>query len=183
MALPITKHKTCKKCGNLIPPSAVVNGKTRSLWPRSYCLTCSPFGGHNNQKLETLRTDGKKTCRDCNHDFPLSEFIRYRHKNGQRVVRYENCCRSCIANAFTALKRNIKQELVALLGGCCEECGYNKCIDALCFHHIDPSQKEFELSKHPTRTGLSDKQIEEVKKCALLCLNCHAEVHANLRGR
>ena len=39
-----------------------------------------------------------------------------------------------------------KQELVKLLGGKCEMCGYNKCQDALDFHHKTPEDKRFSIS-------------------------------------
>ena len=32
-------------------------------------------------------------------------------------------------------------------GGKCERCGYMKCIDALEFHHIDDTKKDFSISQ------------------------------------
>lgn len=60
-------------------------------------------------------------------------------------------------------------------------CGYNKYDGGLTFHHIDPSKKKFSISERSK--GLSrtfDDFLQEIKKCALLCHNCHAEVHAGL---
>ncbi|MEY4334993.1 MAG: phage FelixO1, partial [Bacteroidota bacterium] len=37
-----------------------------------------------------------------------------------------------------AWRKRTKQKLVEHKGGCCEICGYNKCIEALEFHHKDP---------------------------------------------
>jgi hypothetical protein len=58
----------------------------------------------------------------------------------------------------------------------CEICGYSRCAQALDFHHLDSSKKDYA----PTR--LSYKSLvrfhEEIKKCVLLCKNCHVEVHA-----
>jgi len=34
---------------------------------------------------------------------------------------------------------------VAAKGGKCEKCGYNRCIDALEFHHLKNSDKNFGL--------------------------------------
>ena len=39
------------------------------------------------------------------------------------------------------------KQAVKLLGGKCCICGYDKCIDALVFHHRDPSIKEFKNIK------------------------------------
>ena len=43
------------------------------------------------------------------------------------------------AKAITVKRRAIKKMLVQYKGGKCERCGYNKCIRALEFHHLDPS--------------------------------------------
>ena len=55
---------------------------------------------------------------------------------------------------------------------------YNKCIEALAFHHLDENLKNFTLSGN---WGLSWEQIEKkLEKCVLLCCRCHAEVHAGI---
>ena len=78
-------------------------------------------------------------------------------------------------NAQTFQQRR-KINLVYVLGGKCCICGYNKCINALDFHHINPEEKEFELAqKHNIAT---EKALQEAKKCALLCSNCHREYHS-----
>jgi len=61
----------------------------------------------------------------------------------------------------------------------CGICGYNKCSNALEFHHINPSEKEFGLSaKGMTRSW--DKMVMELKKCICICSNCHREVHSGI---
>jgi len=66
---------------------------------------------------------------------------------------------------------------VAYKGDKCERCGYDHCIDALEFHHIDPTQKDFSISsKGYTRSW--SKVKEELDKCMILCANCHRELHA-----
>jgi hypothetical protein len=66
--------------------------------------------------------------------------------------------------------------LVMEAGGCCRLCGYDRCIAALQFHHLDPSTKEFGLGRRGARS--IERQRAESKKCVLLCSNCHAEVEA-----
>ena len=74
-----------------------------------------------------------------------------------------------------AIKR--KLELIKYKGGKCEVCGYDKNISAFEFHHLDPSQKLFQLdSRHLSNTTIS-KIKEEVDKCILVCANCHRELH------
>ena len=54
----------------------------------------------------------------------------------------------------------------------CQLCGYKEHHLALCFDHLDPSIKEFSVSS--SRIGGSLKTlIQEVRKCRVLCCNCH----------
>jgi hypothetical protein len=60
-------------------------------------------------------------------------------------------------------------------GGCCQKCGYDKCIGALDFHHLDPSTKEAGWTG--MRKMSMENMIKELDKCILLCANCHRETH------
>lgn len=71
-----------------------------------------------------------------------------------------------------------KKDLTLVLGGKCCICGFNDFVEALEFHHIDPSQKEFGLSSGSSTTKSLEKQLIELRKCALLCANCHRGLHA-----
>lgn len=54
----------------------------------------------------------------------------------------------------------------------CEECGYNKYPEALHFDHLDQETKHNEIS---SMFGYKLTRIfEEVRKCRVLCANCHA---------
>lgn len=79
------------------------------------------------------------------------------------------------------VKRRKKVRALSLehKGGSCEICGYNKCSQALDFHHIDPKKKHFGISaKGYTRSW--EKVLSELDKCILLCSNCHREVHEGI---
>ena len=39
-------------------------------------------------------------------------------------------------------RKNTKRKLVEAFGGSCAICKYNKCLEVMEFHHLDPSQKE-----------------------------------------
>lgn len=72
----------------------------------------------------------------------------------------------------------MKLKAIELLGGKCSLCGYDKCIDALEFHHKNPKEKDFKLESGNTTSW---KQYQsEIKKCILLCSNCHKEIHSQL---
>jgi len=77
-------------------------------------------------------------------------------------------------------RNNTKARIILAMGGCCQICGYDKCSDALELHHVDPTQKEFGFSKIRANPKKAVIILEELKKCVLLCSNCHREIHANL---
>lgn len=43
-------------------------------------------------------------------------------------------------------RKLMKEKCVEYMGGKCKICGYNKCNSALEFHHLDPNNKEFQIS-------------------------------------
>jgi len=95
-----------------------------------------------------------------------------RLKRRNKLTKTEkNKKRSC---SVTNWRRRTKQKLVESKGGKCEICGYSKCMWAMVFHHTDPSVKEFSIK---SQVKSFKKLEEEMKKCQLLCANCHAEIH------
>lgn len=84
-----------------------------------------------------------------------------------------------LKSAVSQRRKLLKKKAVSYLGEKCSLCGYDTCIDALEFHHIDPTQKDFGISyKGITRSW--EKIKDELDKCILVCLNCHKEIHAGL---
>jgi len=77
-------------------------------------------------------------------------------------------------------RKRIKFKAVDYKGGSCVVCGYNKCLSALEFHHLEPSEKDFHLSHAATNTWSWDRIKIELDKCVLLCCRCHREIHAGL---
>ena len=73
-------------------------------------------------------------------------------------------------------RKRVKEELVAYKGGKCEICGYDKCIAALDFHHINPEEKDFAISNSNIYKNIEALK-QEVDKCMLVCANCHRELH------
>jgi predicted nucleic acid-binding Zn ribbon protein len=77
-------------------------------------------------------------------------------------------------------RRTTKNRIVQAFGGKCCICGYNKCQDALELHHITPSEKDFSLGKIRAHSKSWNTIVIELRKCVLVCSNCHKEVHANI---
>lgn len=75
--------------------------------------------------------------------------------------------------------RQRKVKLIVLLGGKCTQCGIpyngkNACIFQC--HHRDPKAKEHLLNVGKLWIAWA-KILEEVKKCDLVCANCHFMIH------
>jgi len=136
----------------------------------------------------------KKKCKDCKK-VKLCDWLSSFTQTGK--LEYKARCRSC-HNAYSRKRSKIesvkkarnkrrkkmlikrKQKVVDAFGGKCEICGYKKSLAALTFHHKNPDEKEFGIGI------LKDCSIErlnkELKKCQLLCFNCHMELHEKLNN-
>ncbi len=88
-------------------------------------------------------------------------------------------CKRCRQQRVIDWRRRARLTLVAEAGGACMLCGYDRYIGALHFHHVDPSQKEFGISRRGFTRSIA-KMREEAAKCVLLCSNCHAEVEGGI---
>lgn len=176
--------QTCKKCNQTFQTHQKINGKIRNLGSRRYCLTCSPFKKHNTRRIHkasgskhhVFNDDGDvigKICTKCHKQKTLDNFYK-QTKKGQHSY-----CKSCYVKVTLLNQRKVKEKCVEYKGGKCERCGYDKCVGALHFHHRDPSQKDFEISKRNSIRFTKNKELflQEVDKCDLLCANCHAELH------
>lgn len=106
----------------------------------------------------------------------LTKFSK--HKNGASTSIFR-CCKCQAARVYKVVV-NKRKKAYDKYGRSCTACGYNKCTEALDFHHLDPAEKEIEPSKVFTRSW--ERIQVELDKCVLLCANCHREVHAGVRN-
>jgi len=72
-------------------------------------------------------------------------------------------------------RRDVKECLIRAFGSKCGICGYDRCNEALEFHHLTPEKKDFSLSNFKFENVSSI--IRELKKCVCVCGNCHREIH------
>jgi hypothetical protein len=154
--------KKCLKCENTFPNRIIIEGKERFLNKRKFCLDCSPFGVHNTKSLN-IEDNLLRICSVCQKEY----------QGGHQ--KSKNKCNSC---RVTYYRNKTKQKAVEYKGGSCTFCGYDKCLNALQFHHIDPNKKEFSIGSYSFNKF--DNLIDELDKCVLVCANCHAEIHAGL---
>lgn len=88
-------------------------------------------------------------------------------------------CRKCTAEMVQRKRYILKQKCIDYKGGKCEKCGYNKCNEALEFHHLNPETKLFDISSNCYNHKWSDVE-KELDKCIMLCANCHRELHSEM---
>lgn len=163
----------CQHCTKEFPTHIEIDGIKRNLQNRKFCLECSPYNSHNTKpSLITIDIDTKH-CPECNKTKHISEF----YPRSNRTHKYYSYCRECSSTLTVKRLQDNKAKAIEYKGGKCVICGYNKCQGSLEFHHIDMEQKDYTISNHK---GMSFDNIKlELDKCALVCRNCHGEIHAN----
>ncbi len=119
-----------------------------------------------------LIKDGKrfKRCPKCNLVKESSNFNSKKSGSGIR-----SWCISCEVRIRWEKHRGFKQKCVEYKGGKCQICGYNQCLSAMDFHHINSEEKDYQISE--IRCKPWEIVQLELDKTILLCRNCHAELH------
>ena len=114
-----------------------------------------------------------KNCINCGHKLSGRQrmFCSRKCKNTYNNINYQ----SYLAQQQRGRKRKLK--LLEMKGFKCECCNYGKNYAALEFHHKEPSKKSFQLDLRSLSNRKWDAILDEVKKCILICSNCHAELH------
>ncbi len=123
-----------------------------------------------------LRINGNpvQSCAKCG--ISLNEDTGY-WRESKKV--WQANCKKCQNKYSVERWQSNKKRAVNYKGGKCERCGYNKCIDALEFHHIDPLEKDKNFGNIKIRKW--EDQKKELDKCICVCANCHREIHSELR--
>lgn len=89
--------------------------------------------------------------------------------------------RDYLIQAVAKRRKRIREMAIKYKGEKCNLCGYDTCIQALEFHHIEGKEKDFGVSERGyTRSWAKVKA--ELDKCVLVCANCHRELHIGLRS-
>ena len=128
------------------------------------CKACGKIGTCDwlSSFTQTGIPEYKARCRNCQREY-LNALRR-----GDRHKLYRNISRK------KALSKR-KRWAVNLLGGECIKCGYRKSLYGLTFHHRDPKKKGFDVGSKLVDKSKRDLK-KELRKCDLLCFNCHMEL-------
>jgi 5-methylcytosine-specific restriction endonuclease McrA len=68
---------------------------------------------------------------------------------------------------------------VEYMDGRCAVCGYDRSIQALEFHHLNPSIKVGNSHAFIREWGW-ERVKQQLDSCVMLCANCHREVEAGI---
>ena len=111
-----------------------------------------------------------KKCNECGKIFKKEHF-HIEHQHGT--------CKICFNNKNKIRQSRVAQQCIDYLnpeGKCCIKCGYDRYNGALDFHHRNPNEKEFMISRIRHK-NINDNHKKELNKCDLLCGNCHRLEH------
>ena len=118
-----------------------------------------------------------RKCRICNTTKSIDTFSKAGVVNGKQYWRH--LCISCYSQSKKPRRNKLKEQLKEYKKTCkCERCGFCD-YRALQFHH-NKGNKEFNIGE-VTKRGISwDKALHEIKKCEVLCANCHQIEHSTI---
>ena len=121
-----------------------------------------------------------KACSACKITKPATEYFPHKTMKDGRASQCKECSKKCTRRTQNKIKTLIRR-LKLKLG--CEVCGYKKCATSLHFDHVDPATKSPRLKQgHGLyRIGYNNLKAE-LRKCRVLCANCHGE-HTELQRK
>jgi len=132
---------------------------------------------HHVDKEKEFRISEKSSC---SFDMILKE-----------AKKCQLLCQNCHRELHFSEKSNINDKrrndkiiYLEYAGAKCVKCGYNKCASGLTFHHRDPNEKTFSIGSLSERLNsiheLNNIIKNEIKKCEVLCSNCHVSEHFDM---
>jgi hypothetical protein len=126
------------------------------------CSRCKQVKQLGEFGKNSARKDGlQNSCRECQRNYTRNHYRKNKQYYKDKAKQY----REDVREWFRQWKRTLK----------CEQCGEDRsaCLD---FHHIDPAEKEFNVS-YAWCWGSKKRILEEAAKCDVLCSNCHRVLH------
>lgn len=131
------------------------------------CTTCDLTKSEKEfHKSKRTKSGVQSTCKSCRK---IIDAESYRKSPERRAV---------IRQQAKLRKENNRRFISRYKSFCkCASCGESEPA-ALDLHHLDASEKDHDPS---TMLGFSLENIKkEIRKCVVLCANCHRKVHAGI---
>ena len=143
----------------------------------SYHCKLNKMGGHSDRLSDEEKIELQKLYDEIGN---LKKVAKLKGRAFETVKKYvirKSKQKITKSEAVITWRKRTKLKLVEYKGGKCQICDYNKSLNALHFHHIDPNEKDFQISG---KSLSFDKLKSEVDKCILVCSNCHSEIHEGI---
>lgn len=169
--------KECEECGNEYEASRDKGAHLRRKFCSQRCTGKANPPDPNKRKDYQHRKILNRVmlCRVCKKQIPFKEDSMRRFYCSKECRQNAVNIRQAVQNRedikwFDYFKRQIG----------CAFCNYNRHGGALEFHHINPKTKERVITG---RHWICNSSLikKEMKKCILICANCHREMHDLLR--
>ena len=112
-----------------------------------------------------------KTCPRCTVKKSVKKFSTDPNRKGGLSYYCKKCHREYVKRRRKEVRKDLNEYKKTLE---CIRCGFDD-WRALAFHHRDPKEKKDSIANmtHQSWKALT----EEIKKCDVLCSNCHAIEH------
>lgn len=118
----------------------------------------------------------EKLCPRCKEILPASFFLQ-RLKGKLRLRSYCKMCHSATSNKRKGIRdKERKAKAVELFGERCYRCHKSYPPAVYDFHHLDETIKEW-TPKEVLNSRSWEVAEEELKKCIMVCSNCHRIIH------
>ena len=135
-----------------------------------------------------------KECRVCFVQKPKTEFNKHNKRKDGLQLKCRDCSNRMSKEHFNLNKeyynekarlfRNTVKDIIGKLkSGPCKDCRVSYPPYVMQFDHIDPKKKTEVVSSMINRGCSLEKIKSEIKKCDLVCANCHAERTHRMFGR
>lgn len=161
---------TCRRCGNEIPPSIVIDGIRYQLSGRSHCLECIPF---KSGKRLRERNDGSKAmdryCINCGRILGnkarmyCSQKCHSEYEYKEYIQRWKSGSEDGSKNgAWGGVSKYVRRYLFEKNGNKCSKCGWGEV-------NIYTGTIPLEID-HIDGDAMNNKE----DNLELLCPNCHS---------
>jgi restriction endonuclease S subunit len=163
-----TKGKTYKE---------ICNELNCAMSTVSYHCKLNKMGGHSDRLSEEQKIELQKLYDEIGSVKKVARLKGHSFETVKKYITVKIKKKVSKSEAVIDWRRRTKVKLVEYKGGKCQICDYNKSINALQFHHLNPNEKDFTISGK----SLSFERLKnEVDKCVLVCSNCHSEIHEGI---
>ena len=90
-------------------------------------------------------------------------------KNKNNKIKFDRALKERKVKYINHFKREHHCIICGEVSPCCLE-----------FHHLKPEFKSFAISSAPCNIKITLKELKtEIRKCVMICSNCHKKLHSN----